>query len=105
MDNAVSEREKKHRELAEKGGGRRESSLLKNAGILPHKLSEAIAVFGNGAEKTVKGGIGSGDVNNRENISITEESSRQAEPLPMRSGSEIMKNATKRPERRGKIKY
>ena len=69
MDNAVSEREKKHRELAKKAAAEG-IVLLKNAGILPLKLSEAIAVFGNGAEKTVKGGIGSGDVNNRENISI-----------------------------------
>jgi len=44
--------------------------LLKNEGLLPFKESISIALIGCGAEKTVKGGIGSGDVNNRENISI-----------------------------------
>lgn len=44
--------------------------LLKNEGILPLKKDTAAALLGYGAEKTVKGGIGSGDVNNRKNISI-----------------------------------
>ena len=44
--------------------------LLKNEGVLPLKTSDPIALFGSGAEKTVKGGIGSGDVNNRESISV-----------------------------------
>lgn len=44
--------------------------LLKNEGLLPFKASMPIALLGCGAKKTVKGGIGSGDVNNRENISI-----------------------------------
>ena len=38
--------------------------LLKNEDILPLERSKAIALFGAGAGKTVKGGIGSGDVNN-----------------------------------------
>ena len=38
--------------------------------MLPLKTSAPVALFGSGAEKTVKGGIGSGDVNNRENISV-----------------------------------
>lgn len=44
--------------------------LLKNDGLLPLEASTPVALFGSGAAKTVKGGIGSGDVNNRENISI-----------------------------------
>ncbi len=44
--------------------------LLKNEDILPLERSKAIALFGAGAGKTVKGGIGSGDVNNRETVSI-----------------------------------
>lgn len=44
--------------------------LLKNDGLLPINISMPIALLGSGAAKTVKGGIGSGDVNNRENISI-----------------------------------
>lgn len=46
--------------------------LLKNEGILPLDASTPIALLGKGAAKTVKGGIGSGDVNNRGNISIYE---------------------------------
>lgn len=53
------------RELAAEG-----MVLLKNEGLLPLCVSASIALLGCGAEKTVKGGIGSGDVNNRENISI-----------------------------------
>lgn len=44
--------------------------LLKNEGMLPLKDDVPVALFGSGAAKTVKGGIGSGDVNNRENISV-----------------------------------
>ncbi|MDO4338870.1 MAG: glycoside hydrolase family 3 C-terminal domain-containing protein [Eubacteriales bacterium] len=68
---APSERETAHsrlaREMAAEG-----MVLLKNEGLLPLEASARIALFGCGAEKTVKGGIGSGDVNNRQNISIYE---------------------------------
>ena len=64
-----SEREIRHRALAGKAAAEG-IVLLKNDGVLPLKLSDPIALFGSGAGKTVKGGIGSGDVNNRENISI-----------------------------------
>lgn len=65
----VSEREVLHgklaRELAAEG-----IVLLKNEDLLPLDRTVPIALLGNGASKTVKGGIGSGEVNNRENISI-----------------------------------
>ena len=69
MDQSLSEFEIRHRTLA------REAAvegivLLKNEGVLPLSTASAIALLGSGAEKTIKGGIGSGDVNNRENISI-----------------------------------
>lgn len=64
-----SEREIRHRALAGKAAAEG-IVLLKNDGVLPLKLSDPIALFGSGADKTVKGGIGSGDVNNRGNISI-----------------------------------
>ncbi|HCT90270.1 MAG TPA: beta-glucosidase [Lachnospiraceae bacterium] len=44
--------------------------LLKNEGILPLEDSMPLALFGSGAARTVKGGIGSGDVNNRESVSV-----------------------------------
>ncbi len=46
--------------------------LLKNDGILPFSSNIRIALFGNGAEFTVKGGTGSGDVNCRHSVSILE---------------------------------
>lgn len=44
--------------------------LLKNEGALPLKKGEKAALFGGGAVSTVKGGTGSGDVNEREVVSI-----------------------------------
>ncbi|MBO6016088.1 MAG: glycoside hydrolase family 3 C-terminal domain-containing protein [Lachnospiraceae bacterium] len=43
--------------------------LLENRGALPVS-PRRIALFGNGACRTVKGGIGSGDVNTRSNVYI-----------------------------------
>ena len=40
-------------------------TLLENDGVLPLKEVGKIALYGNGARKTVKGGTGSGDVNSR----------------------------------------
>ena len=64
-----SERELLHgrlaRELAAEG-----MALLKNEGVLPLSASAPVALFGSGAAKTVKGGTGSGDVNNRYNVSV-----------------------------------
>lgn len=64
-----SERELAHGRLARRLAAEG-MVLLKNEGLLPLRADMPIALFGNGASKTVKGGIGSGDVNNRENISI-----------------------------------
>ena len=64
-----SERELMHGKLARKAASEG-IVLLKNEGILPLKKDTAAALLGYGAEKTVKGGIGSGDVNNRKNTSI-----------------------------------
>ena len=45
--------------------------LLKNEGhILPLKQGSSVAIYGAGAGKTIKGGTGSGDVNERENVSV-----------------------------------
>lgn len=45
--------------------------LLKNEGILPVKPGK-VALFGAGAKRTIKGGSGSGEVNERHSISIME---------------------------------
>ena len=44
--------------------------LLENDGTLPIRTPGRIAVFGNGARHTVKGGGGSGEVNTRSNVNI-----------------------------------
>ncbi len=61
----MSEREKRNartaRRIASQG-----MVLLKNDGVLPlTDKTKPIALFGNGARQTVKGGTGSGDVNSR----------------------------------------
>lgn len=65
----ISEREEKHRNFSRKAA-EEGIVLLKNEGVLPLKCGTNIALLGIGAGKTVKGGIGSGDVNERESISI-----------------------------------
>ena len=71
LEQQPTEREIRHgrlaRELAAEG-----MVLLKNNGILPLSAGASVAVFGCGAVRTVKGGIGSGDVNNRETVSIAQ---------------------------------
>lgn len=46
--------------------------LLENDGTLPLKNIKKIALYGSGSINTLSGGTGSGDVNNRKNISIYE---------------------------------
>lgn len=60
----VSEREKKNADRARKIATQG-MVLLQNDGTLPLKETGKIALFGNGARYTVKGGTGSGDVNSR----------------------------------------
>ena len=46
--------------------------LLENDGVLPLSEGEKIVLYGGGASYTVKGGTGSGMVNNRSNVNITQ---------------------------------
>lgn len=70
-DWAVSERERKNRRLARKIAAEG-MVLLKNDGILPLSTSATVALYGFGARHTVKGGTGSGAVNNRGDVSVYE---------------------------------
>lgn len=65
----VSQREREHGRLARRLAAEG-MVLLRNEGLLPFAPSISVALLGGGAGRTVKGGIGSGDVNNRESISI-----------------------------------
>ncbi|MBS6195061.1 MAG: glycoside hydrolase family 3 C-terminal domain-containing protein [Clostridiales bacterium] len=66
---AVSEREAKNRVIARKAAAEG-IVLMKNDGVLPLKKGCKVALFGGGAGRTIKGGTGSGDVNEREVVSI-----------------------------------
>lgn len=69
-DQAVSLRETVNRQLARKAAAEG-IVLLKNSGnLLPLKTGTKVVLYGVGASKTVKGGTGSGDVNERESVSI-----------------------------------
>jgi len=67
---AVSEREKQNRNIAYRAACE-SMVLLKNDGALPF-AAKRIALYGAGAAHTVKGGTGSGEVNERYSVSIRE---------------------------------
>ena len=60
----ISQREIDHMKISRELAGEC-VVLLENNGALPLKKTGKIALYGNGARKTVKGGTGSGDVNSR----------------------------------------
>ena len=79
---APSPRETAHAALARKAAAAG-IVLLRNDGVLPLTPGTSVALLGAGAGHTVKGGIGSGDVNNRANVSIYE--GLQAAGVPLTS--------------------
>ncbi len=66
----MNQREKKNLKLAYRAACE-SIVLLENDGVLPLQTKK-IALYGSGASKTVKGGSGSGEVNERHSISIRE---------------------------------
>ena len=68
-DPATSPREQENAAMARQAAAEG-IVLLKNRGVLPLAPGAPVALFGAGAGRTVKGGTGSGDVNNRASISI-----------------------------------
>ncbi|MEM9572074.1 MAG: glycoside hydrolase family 3 N-terminal domain-containing protein [Pseudomonadota bacterium] len=69
-NHAISERELKNRDVAYRAAIEG-IVLLENNGALPMN-SQRVALYGAGATHTVKGGTGSGEVNERHSISIME---------------------------------
>ena len=69
-DNTVMKRELDNRKIARRAAAEG-MVLLKNEGpLLPLKEGTKVALYGAGASRTIKGGTGSGDVNERETVSI-----------------------------------
>lgn len=66
----VSEREKRNLDVAYRAACE-SIVLLKNEKVLPLK-TEKVALYGPGASKTIKGGTGSGEVNERHSVTILE---------------------------------
>ncbi len=68
-DLQVTEREIRNRGLARTAAAEG-FVLLKNEGMLPILKGSKIGLYGAGAVKTIKGGTGSGDVNERDSVNI-----------------------------------
>ena len=69
-DNTVTKRELDNRKVVRRAAAEG-MVLLKNEGqLLPLKEGTKVALYGVGASRTIKGGTGSGDVNERETVSI-----------------------------------
>ncbi len=66
----ISEREVQNSTLARRAAAEGFVLLKNEGGLLPLKKGSLIGLYGAGAVKTIKGGTGSGDVNNRMNVSI-----------------------------------
>lgn len=72
VNQEIAQYEKDHGVVARKAAASG-MVLLKNEGsVLPIKAGSAVALFGAGASRTIKGGTGSGDVNERKSVSIYE---------------------------------
>lgn len=71
MSDKVTALETKNRAVARKAAASG-IVLLKNDGVLPLARGAEVALFGAGATNTVKGGTGSGDVNERDYVTIAQ---------------------------------
>lgn len=70
--NEVTQREKEHRVLARKAAAEGFVLLKNEEHFLPIAKGEKIGLYGAGAVRTIKGGTGSGDVNERKSVTIAE---------------------------------
>lgn len=70
--NEVSEREARNSDVSMNLATQGMVLLQNKNNVLPMAAQGSVAVFGTGAQRTVKGGTGSGDVNQRETVSVAE---------------------------------
>lgn len=66
----ITEREIRNASLARRAAAEGFVLLKNEEHFLPLEKGTALGLYGTGAVRTVKGGTGSGDVNNRTNINI-----------------------------------
>ena len=69
-DPEVQPWEKEHRKVARRAAAEGIVLLKNEDNLLPLKAGSNVALYGAGAGRTIKGGTGSGDVNERENVSV-----------------------------------
>ena len=69
-DPEVQPWETEHRQVAREAAAEGIVLLKNEDHILPLKAGSAVAIYGAGAGRTIKGGTGSGDVNERERVSV-----------------------------------
>ena len=69
-DPEVQPWEKEHRKVARRAAAEGIVLLKNEDNLLPLKAGSTVALYGAGAGRTIKGGTGSGDVNERENVSV-----------------------------------
>ena len=69
-DPEVQPWETEHRKVARRAAAEGIVLLKNEDNLLPLKAGSTVALYGAGAGRTIKGGTGSGDVNERENISV-----------------------------------
>ena len=69
-DPEVQPWETEHRKVARRAAAEGIVLLKNEDNLLPLKAGSTVALYGAGAGRTIKGGTGSGDVNERDNISV-----------------------------------
>lgn len=69
-DSKVQPWETEHRKVARRAAAEGIVLLKNEDNLLPLKAGSNVALYGAGAGRTIKGGTGSGDVNERENVSV-----------------------------------
>lgn len=68
--NAVSPREKRNAQLSRAAAADGIVLLKNEAALLPLAAGSKVALYGSGVTETIKGGTGSGDVNNRNTVNF-----------------------------------
>lgn len=69
-ETAITKREMQHRIIAKKSAAEGMVLLQNKNNLLPLQSGKKVALYGGGADKTIKGGTGSGDVNERDSVTI-----------------------------------